>query len=196
MVEPEKREYFRVGVRLPIEFRTISYDEYLSLEDAIKCSTAQIVDSINEVHFLRDLVAHDEVTQKKKGQIYAYVRMIDKKLDMILDLLTKSEDKRTYTNRHIDVNIGGAGIRFVSDVNLSTGTYVELKVILPLLPFPKITALCQVTRGRRIVRADGTTNWEVALNFLAINENDRDLLVKYIFARERESLRNKKRVSG
>jgi c-di-GMP-binding flagellar brake protein YcgR len=196
MVEPEKREYFRVGVRLPIEFRTISYDEYLDLENVIRCSTTQIADSINEVNFLRDLVAHDEVTQKKKGQIYAYVRTIDKKLDIILDLLTKSKDERIYTNRHIDVNIGGAGIRFVSDVNLNAGMYVELKVILPILPYPKITALCQVTRGRRITKADGTTNWEAALKFLTINENDRDLLIKYIFARERESLRNKKKGSG
>ena len=196
MVEPEKREYFRVGIRLPVEFRTISYDEYLNLENVIKCSATQIADSVNEFGFLRDMIANDDVAPKKKGQIYAYVRMIDKKLDMILDLLARSKNEKTYTKRHIDVNIGGAGVRFISDVELSVGAYVELKIILPILPYPKITALCQVTRSRNVTRADEVANWEVALKFLTINENDRDLLINYVFARERESVRNKKRVHG
>ena len=196
MVEPEKREYFRVGVRLPIEFKTISYDEYLNLENVIKCSTTQIVDSVNEFSFLRDMIANDDVAQKKKGQIYAYVRMIDKKLDIVLDLLTRSKDEKTYIKRHVDVNIGGAGMRFVSDVNLSVDAYVELKVVLPILPYPKITALCKVTRSKNVVQANGAVNWEVALKFLTINEDDRDLLINYVFARERESLRSKKRVNG
>jgi hypothetical protein len=196
MVEPEKREYFRVEVRLPIEFRTISHEEYLNLENVIKCSSAQIVDSTNEVNFLRDLVAKGEIAEKKKGQLYAYVQMIDKKLDMILDLLTKPKDEGLYINKYVDVNVGGAGIRFVSDIKLRDGVYVELKIILPMLPYPKITSLCQVTRCRNVTKADGIRNWEVALKFLTINEDDRDLLINYIFARERESLRSKKRVNG
>jgi hypothetical protein len=196
MVEPEKREYFRIEVRLPIEFRTISYDEYLNLENVIKCSSTQIVDSVSEVNFLRELVANGEIVEEKKGQIYAYVQMIDRKLDMILDLLTKSKNEGLYINRHVDVSIGGAGIRFVSDVKLHAGEYVELRVILPMLPYPKITSLCQVTRSRNVTKADGVGDWEVALRFLTINEGDRDLLVKYIFARERESLRNEKTANG
>lgn len=196
MVEPEKREYFRIEVRLPIEFRTISYDEYLNLENVIKCSSTQIVDSVSEVNFLRELVADGEIVEEKKGQIYAYVQMIDRKLDMILDLLTKSKNEGLYINKYVDVSIGGAGIRFVSDVKLHAGEYVELRVILPMLPYPKITSLCQVTRSRNVTKVDGVGDWEVALRFLTINEGDRDLLVKYIFARERESLRNEKRANG
>ena len=196
MVEPEKREYFRLSVRLPIEFRTVSYEEYLNLENAIKCSTAQIVDSIHEFSFLRDIIANEDVVLRKKGQIYSYLRMIDKKLDIILDHLAESQDEKTYARRHVDVNIGGAGMRFISDIDLGIGVYVELKVILPVLPYPKITALCQVTRSKEVELASDAVNWEIALKFLTINENDRDLLINYLFARERESLRITKKVHG
>jgi hypothetical protein len=195
MVEPEKREYFRVEVRLPIEFRTISHDDYLNLKNVIKCSRRQIIDSASEVSFMRQLVADDEIEDGKRGHLYAYVRMMDKKLDLILDLLTRTNEESLYANRQVNVNIGGAGIRFVSDVKLRAGTYVELRVILPMLPYPKITALCQVTRSRSVAQAEGT-NWETALKFLTISEDDRDLLIKFIFSRERESLRTKKRVNG
>jgi PilZ domain len=196
MVEPEKREYFRVEVRLPIEFRTISYDEYVNLEDVVKCSSTQIVDSVNEFNFMRELVAHGEIEEKKKGPLYAYVRMIDKKLDMVLDLLTRTKEEGLYINRHVNMNIGGAGVRFISDVKLCVGNYVELKVILPMLPYPKITALCEVTRSKSATETGDVGSWEVALKFLTINEDDRDLLINYIFSREREFLRSKKRVNG
>ncbi len=195
MVMPEKREYFRVGVRLPIEFRTITREEYLDLESTVKCSNGWRADSIKEVNSLMELVAQSDAVEDK-SQLYAYVRMVDKKLDMILDILNKSKDDGTYISRNLDVNIGGAGIRFVSDVNLRVGAYVELKAILPMLPYPKITALCQVTRNRIVAQPDAAANWEVALKFLTIHEDDRDLLIRYIFARERESIRDKKKVNG
>ena len=195
MITPEKREYFRIGVRLPIEFRTITREEYLELERAVACSADQRLNSLKEADFIRELVANDD-TRENKGRIYAYVRMIDKKLDMILDVLTRPGDEGPYISRNLDVNIGGAGMRFVSDVKLRVGAYVELRAILPMLPYPKITALCQVTRSKTVAQPDVDPNWEVALKFLTIHEDDRDLLIRYIFARERESLRNKKKVNG
>ena len=192
MEKTEHRGYFRVEVRLPIEFRTISYDEYLNLENVVKYSSNQIVDKTDEMRFLKELVATDE---KEKGQIYKYVRIIDKKLDIIIDLLSRSKDNGIYINKYIDVNISGSGIRFVSDVKLHEGEYVEMKIILPISPNPKITSLCRVLRSKNI-RTNNMDSWEVALKFITINEDDRDLLINYIFRTERELLRYRKEQIG
>ncbi len=188
MKKNENREYFRIEVRLPIEFRRISYDEYLNLENSVKHSSTQIIDKVNEMRFLKEIISKDE---KETGQIHAYIKLIDKKLDMILDLLNKSKDDGIYQNRYINVNISGAGINFTTDVNLNEGEHVELKVILPFPPYPKITSLCNVVRSIAC-NINGIANWETALTFTTINEEDRDLLINYIFAKEREFLRYKK----
>lgn len=187
MKNSEGREYFRVEVRLPIEFRGISQDEYLNLENTVKHSSTQIIDKANEMRFLKEIISNDE---KEKGQIFAYIKLIDKKLDMILDLLYKSKDDGLYLNRYINVNISGAGVRFTTDVNLHEGEHVELKVTLPFPPYPKITSLCDVLRSVAC-NINGIANWETALTFRTINEDDRDLLINFIFAKERELLRHK-----
>ncbi|OGP64745.1 MAG: hypothetical protein A3K22_04620 [Deltaproteobacteria bacterium RBG_16_42_7] len=193
METTESREYFRVKVRLPIEFRTISYDEYLNLENIVKCGPARIADNITEVHLLmKETLSKDE---REKGQIYAYVQMIDKKLDMIIDLLSKPKDDGMYIKKYIDVNISGSGIGFVSDVKLDVGEYVELKIVLPMPPYLKITSLCKVARSKGI-EINGVANWEVGLKFEVIKEDGRDLLINYIFTKERESLGSRKRLTG
>jgi c-di-GMP-binding flagellar brake protein YcgR len=192
MRKDESRGYFRVEVRLPVEFRKISRDEYLNLENTVRYGSTQIIDKVNEMHFLKEIISSDE---RDKGQIYAYVKMIDKKLDMILDLLCKSRDDGLYLSRYINVNISGAGIRFTTDVNLHEGEQVELKVILPIPPYPKITSLCDVVRSSAC-KVNGVANWETALTFTTINEDDRDLLINFIFAKERELLRYRKEQAG
>jgi hypothetical protein len=188
----EGRGYFRVEIRLPIEIRIINHDEYLNLENTVKYGSTQIIDKLNEMNFLKEIVSKDE---KEKGQIYKYIKMIDKKLDMILDLLSKSKDDGLYLNRYINVNISGAGIRFTTDINLHEGERVELKIILPIPPYPKITSLCDVVRSSAC-KVNGIANWETALTFTTINEDDRDLLINFIFAKERELLRNRKEQTG
>ncbi|MCX5813453.1 MAG: PilZ domain-containing protein [Proteobacteria bacterium] len=192
MEKNENRGYFRVEVRLPIEFRIINHDECLNLENAVKHGSAQIVDKINEMHFLKEIVSTDK---KEKGQIYSYIKMIDKKLDIIIDLLNRSRDDGLYISRYINVNISGAGVRFTTDVNLNEGERVELRVILPFPPYPKITSLCEVVRSMA-VKVNGIANWEIALTFATINEDDRDLLINFIFAKERELLRYRKEQAG
>jgi hypothetical protein len=192
MEKSENREYFRLEVRLPIKFRRISHEEYINLENTVKYGSTQIIDKVNEMHFLKEIVSKDE---QEKEQMHVYIKMINNKLDRILDLLYKSKDDGLYLSRYIDINISGAGIRFTTDVDLHADEYVELKIILPIPPYPKITSLCKVARSNAC-EVNGIANWETALTFTTINEDDRDLLINFIFMKERELLRRKKEQVG
>ena len=43
--------------------------------------------------------------------------------------------------------LSGAGVQFESHIALKKGDYTELKIIVPIFPYPKITILCQVVRS-------------------------------------------------
>ncbi|OPY77159.1 MAG: hypothetical protein A4E64_01221 [Syntrophorhabdus sp. PtaU1.Bin058] len=179
----ERREYFRIRDRLPVEFRKISADEFSKLQDVIRYNATQVTDKINEVYFLRE-----RMMQTENDQTSVIMSIINKKLDMIIDLLYQSKKSDTHYNRLIDVIISGSGIQFESDVLIHENDYVELKVVLPVFPYPTITALCQTIRSD-VLEKNGFYSYDVAMRFLVINEKDRDLLINYVFLKERERVR-------
>jgi hypothetical protein len=191
MEENGRREFFRIKDRLTVEFRVIDYEEYARLESLIKYSSTQVAGDTDEVALsnTRNLKVEED-----RDPVCSILRMLDRKLDVILDLLRKPDGGEAYTRRCVDLVISGSGLKFMSDVFLKEGAYVEFKVVLPVSPHPKVTALCQVqrTENREVNQNPG---WEIALKFLTINEEDRDLLINYIFRKEREQIRQKKELT-
>lgn len=184
----DRREYFRIKDRLAIEVRAISDEEFLQLENTIRYNPTQVIDKAYDMHFLKESISNDE---KEKSQILSYLVMIDKKLDMLVDFLYKPKKDELFHTSYTEVEISGNGIKFITDLVINGGDYIEIKVVIPRFPYPKITALSQVLRGEECF-VNETKYCEVIARFIVINEEDRDLLINYIFVKDRERLRLKK----
>ncbi len=176
----ERREFFRMHDRLLVGFRQISYDESLFLEKHLKellpshVPDRRLIEMPTTPAFIRDL--------------YSYLEVLDKKLDTIINTLSKNNE--LFRTRYVDVDISGSGVRFFSDVKLEEGDNVEVRIVLPGFPDMQIGALGRVVRIRTNVRAN-EEGWEVAVRFTGISERDRDLLINYLFSKERERMRAK-----
>lgn len=186
----EKRTFFRIRDCLVVEFRQITSEDFTKLKDIIQCSPTQIFDSERGVRFLIDR----EPTGKQK-ELFAYMHMLNKKLDMIIDTLSGPQSSGTYHTVRAEISLSGAGIRFETQLALTEGDYTELKIIVPVFPYPKIAVLCQVVRVEKVQEGTEGT-FMAAMKFIAINEHDRDFLVKYIFEKERELLRQRRETAG
>lgn len=187
--DDERREFFRIRDRIPLEFRRISRDEFLRLQDAIRYNSTQVIDRLHELYFLE---GHCE-SGNETDQMHAYMQMINKKLDMIIEILGKSSTGENYTTINTDVDISGAGVRFMCESSLTEEDFVELKIIVPIFPYPKITCLCQVVR---VEQRDDAGPRKCALKFMVINEKDQDILINYVFLKERQCLRQKKETTS
>jgi hypothetical protein len=183
----ERREFFRIKDRLEIEFRSVDHAEYLRLERIVRYNPTQAFTQPQ----------NGKAKKKKNGDgsdgeaLSSYLGMLDRKLSIILDLLTKSGSNDRYVRRYAEIEISGSGLSFVSDVSLPENGYAEFHIMLPVFPYPNIPVLCRVVRN--VKREEGSrVDWEIACKFLAINDSDRDLLVQYIFGRERERIRSEK----
>lgn len=185
----DKREYFRIKDRLALDVRILSDDEFLQLENTIKYSPTQIVDKIfDDMRFLKESLSNDV---GETSLILTYLRTIDKKLDILINCLGKNNKEEPHRSSYVEVEISGNGISFRSDLSIQGGDYVELGVVLPRFPYPKITVLGQVLKSENL-QDQGTGLRQVVAKFIVINEEDRDLLINYIFMKEREHLRLKK----
>jgi hypothetical protein len=192
MSEPNQREFFRIDDRLPIEFRQINHEEFVKLESTILSNPTYKQDKLFEIHFLNDIVSRKK---SEDNELYAHLKLIDRKLDMILDLLGQQKREDMYKNLFTQVDISGSGIKFTSDTPLHEEGFVELKIALPLSPFVIISTLCQVVRSLES-KENNQNVWKIALKFLVINDYDRDFLINYIFNREREKLRKMRETTG
>jgi len=184
--EHERRSFFRIHDRLVVEFRQITPEDFTKLRDVIQYNSTQIVDKITETHLLAD----QELKGKNEG-LFAYMGMMNKKLDTIIELLSKSQYGETYHNVQTEIDLSAAGVQFESHIPLQIGDHTELKIIVPLFPYPKITILCQVVRTENVQGSSAGIS-RIAMKFLVINEKERDLLINYVFVKERELLRQKK----
>jgi len=126
---------------------------------------------------------------------------LDQKIDIILSnqekILKKLEtdDVQDVTASGDCIDISATGISmFVTD-KLNEGSLLELTLEPPNNPAVHIIALCKLMRSCPSTDK-GINGFEVSLTFTAINEDDREELIKYIFQRQREMIYNSKRKDG
>jgi len=193
MEHRERREFFRIDNRLTLKFRIIGEEEFKYLENIVIFSPTSSFLDANELSLLKKI----ELDEKKgEDPLYKYLKIIDRKLDLILDMLTeKSEENGVYNIVQGEVNLSASGIRFSSEIPMKKYDLVELIMILPSYPHMRISVLCRVVRAKT-VSINGHKAYEVSLHFVVINENDRDMLIKYILTKEREMLRTKRNMAG
>jgi hypothetical protein len=179
----ERREFFRITDRLLVEYREIGYEQSLILERNLHHADFS--------PFLPDIL-HQLAPNLAPGSaqispdLYSYLEMLDRKLNTIIDLLTRKDD--LFQSKYVEVTISGAGMKYRSDTKMNEGAYLELRIVLPFIPNPRIAAIGKVVRCKPCRDGDGDS-WETAISFVAINEKDRDVLISYIFSKEREYLR-------
>ena len=183
----ERREFFRIKDRLEIEFRNVDQMEFLRLEHIVKYNPTQA--------FVQSQSARPKKNKPGGGvdsePLVAFLGMLDRKLSIIIDLLTKSSADDLYTKRYVEMEISGSGLSFISDVPLPENGYAEFRLMLPIFPYPRIPVLCRVVRSTER-EENSHISWAIACKFLAINDSDRDLLIQYIFGKERERIRSGK----
>ena len=174
----ERREFFRIEDRLYIEFRQVDRDESLALEKNLQGSNSMSEYLLQQVEFRSPNAALG------KDDIYGYLEMLDRKLNMVIDLLSRKD--QVFHGSYVDVVLSGSGLKYVTDTKLDAGAFVEIRLALPFYPQPRIAALGKVVRCQRH-HAKGKDVWETSVKFVAINEKDRDVIVGYVFSKERES---------
>jgi len=186
----ERRTFFRIHDCLVVEFRQITPEDFTKLKDVIQYNSTQVFDGEREIPFFADKESAGE-----HEELFAYMHVLNRKLDTIIDRLTGSQGDERYHSVRAEISLSGAGVRFETQSALKEGDYTELRMIIPVFPYPKITVLCQVVRTEK-VQEDSTEPFMVGMKFVVINEKDRDFLVKYVFEKEREFLRQRKETAG
>jgi hypothetical protein len=112
---------------------------------------------------------------------------MDEKLDRILDLL-KGETPSTRVSVVETIDLSGSGMSMILDRPVKIGQLLKIKMKIEGFPLGIFKACGQVTR---VVAGSGQTQGsvEVGVQFLDLQEADRDRLIAYCFRRHRHAIR-------
>jgi hypothetical protein len=124
---------------------------------------------------------------------------LDQKIDIVLARQDEILKKITAQDHEEDIyetgeciDISGTGVYMLISENLSKEISLELMIEPPIHPAIQIIALGKITRVCPS-RDKEKSGYEISVAFTAINEDDREALIKYIFQRQRELISSRKR---
>ena len=107
-------------------------------------------------------------------------------MDRILKIL-EDTDTSPYASVGTEyVNISGSGMKFTADQMYGTGDIIALRIFLPLVSSTWITVLGKVVSSTELPTEGG---YSTAVHFVGLPESDREMIIRYVFKRQRELLR-------
>lgn len=169
----EKRTFSRVEARLTAYVRHAE-----SLETPAMFASAPALEACS-----REVLSRGG---KLPEPLVNFLCEMDKKLDQILSFLSQDQIRNDFPMNIEVFELSGAGARFRSTDPLKVGD--KLEVVLVLNQFPLRLAGTKA----KIVGTDQDTGM-FRLEFVNINEADLENIIQYVFQRQREIIRNKKR---
>lgn len=177
MVMEEKyqkmREFSRIDAVIPFSARLVSSEDKTKVKSRI----------LGEINFAQTPV--EEPLDKVLAQ---WLKVINAKLDYLINLWSLKEEGFSCLPT-AEVNISGGGMSFISDIPYNKGDILELKMVLET-PSPVALFLY----GEVVKCETLNSGYRVAVQFVNIDEDIRDYVVRFVFYRQRQLLRQKKEV--
>lgn len=167
------REFSRVDSYVPLQLRLVPADE----RDSIKSRTSGQTTSVDtrELPDLPDRLLND------------WIKVINSKLDAIVNMLVLQREG--FGSMPVTrINLSGGGIAVITKERYSVGNIVEIKMVLPMIPPIALYVYGEVAKVDML-----TNGYSIAAKFIAMDEDVRDEIVKYVFRRQREILREQRR---
>lgn len=165
------REFSRVDAIIPLGVRPVSSEEKQRIKARIS----------GEIAFMG--TPSEEPSDRALAE---WIKIINSKLDYLINLWSLREGGFASLPT-VEANISGGGMSFVSQSEYNQGDILELKTVLEN-PLPVAFYLYG-----EVVKCEKLGNvYRVAVKFINIEEDIRDHIVRFVFYRQRQILRQKK----
>jgi hypothetical protein len=168
-----QREYSRVDAFIPLEYKLVDPKQRQHIRSRVSGDT-------NLAEF-KSLPDHDDQL------IAEWLKEINAKLDLILRMMTMQHEG---FNRLalVKVNISGGGMSFNTGKKYLPGDILEMKVMLTMH-----NPLALFLYGEVVEVTKHKPEYDTSVQFIAIDDFIRDEVIRYVFEREREILREKRK---
>lgn len=188
MSDDDRREYFRIDDEIALDYRIIQEDETDRLLERIQSHLVDRFTAASGFAATSRQMAHViHKVQADTPELARCLQAIDQKLNMIAQLFV-TEEMETGEQATREVSLSAGGLAFRAQHEVSTGSLLELRMVL----FPALVGILTVSRVVHCERMKDDNvqfPWLLAVEYEHLREADRELLVRHIMTKETEQLR-------
>lgn len=186
------RSHLRVNSYVIIDYHVISGEAFIEKRKRFIQTISR--DTEDFLYAQRGFISEDSETGREHttADLVNEIKMLHKKVDFIINHLLKSEDDNILDKKQTEVNLSGSGMKFTAKAPLKTGDFLDMKLVLPMSSGIVIELIAEVVWVTPLTDKDSAGSdgaCEAGVRFAAINEDDRELIIRYTFKRQRELLR-------
>lgn len=187
-----KRDAVRVEVSFLAEFVTVNEDTIAETIEEVKghCTSDRLGIPPPGEGMPSDLKELQDF-QNISSSLMKMWQSIDNKLDALMKIVGNESHKLEGADSAIVKNISCKGLKLKSDTILGEGKFLLIRVSPPTFPSFTVDVVAKIIESGT---DDNDGNW-AHVEFRALNVDDEEILITYIFKRQREILRGQKKDS-
>lgn len=186
----EMRDSLRVAVHFPLLFTPLSEKEYGSIKDSFcfhRTSDREGIPSpVQDVYSIQTM---EQELENSFGHAFVHMwRLLNNKLDLIYSTISRA-GLEEWKGKATCIELGGQGLKMTEMGGaLETDQYLKLRISPHTYPTFAVEVLGKIQRVEK--KEDGNSVYEAAVVFEAINRDDQEALIAYLFKRQREIIRS------
>ena len=183
MAKVSSRGHVRVDDILKVDYRKISQEDYKRCENKPELILKNI---------FGEPIKLPEIERGIDGvdleSLYKLIYQTNLKIDHILDILETKDTQKHASAVSECVNISGSGMRFATNHRFLIGNIIAFRVFLPL-DLGSGSWINVLGKVMSVTESDSENRYSTAVKFIDLSEADREMIIRYVFQRQRELLR-------
>ena len=188
----ERRQDVRINDKIYLDVRLLGHAQGYeqALAQALERMRANklIIDSFLKGKY--GFPGADEMLYTRETPVNQAIWELNRKLDLLIHMSLADDFKQLMMTIPQDVNISATGVRFISETAFDVMDYLELGMILPMIPLLFIRLAAQVIRVKTLT-FDERERYSIVARFIEMDQESRDDIIHYLFRRQRELLRRR-----
>jgi hypothetical protein len=184
----ERREWIRIDDRVILEYRLLT-DPTEGPTPGIPPASDEAISAVITKPTSDLLLRSGE--QLAESPLLPWIMKVDWLLEILVKQLAKMQPEGIAIAQVTDVTLSGGGIGFLSPRQFAEDDQLKLKIILP--PFIPIHTTARVIRS---IQAKDGVNYDIATEFIQLNPDDQEHLIRHIIQAQAERLRGRRKQAG
>ncbi len=188
----DRRNFFRIDDSVSMSYQEIQPEELSNRMESTEVEgNFTVMSSLASINQNMSGILHR--VEDESRDVAAYLKAIYNKIDIIGRSLLSCESDLTEQPAQ-PVNLSASGLAFYTSGSVEVGVILELRLLL-MPSFTGIITFGEVVGCDRVDEPVDGFNYFIRVNFVHMQESDRDLLIRHVIQRQSEVLRKRREQS-
>jgi hypothetical protein len=185
----ERRRFFRIDDAINLYYKIVDEQEVIAaskMSDDV-LSNCSLVTALEMLDQESRLIMFR--IEKNEPEIAEYLKTLDSKVSLLAQAVMRQGSDFS-ESKICNTNISASGLAIEIDHSIEVGEYLEIKLLLTSC-IAVILVYGQVVYCKKNTEVGAAMPYQVGIDYVNLNDQDREILIKHIVKRQMQQIREK-----